>query len=1236
MLCLKISAQQTYHFNVEWNNNRPDSLTCFRGKIDIQSNMIKKSAYIHNISHIPCPNDYHSSFINNYDINFKCSYGSRNNKSSCEVTIIPYFLDSITNTPQLITGFDVTINTDQKSAIKRTYNSNSSILSSGKWYRYNIYKSGVYMLTPADLTAAGINIDGVKISQIKIYAKKGYVLDEIISDSLTDNPSQIPLIRKDNNNDNIFNNNDQIIFYVEGPNTWTYNSKNKSYKLNFNAYSDTASFYLNISDEDGINMQYANYLNITNYETVNTVTINSFHKNQIQNFISSGKWWYGENITKVDSILTIADTFEMHELPYEVLPRSFMTLYVAANAKQVSYLYPLIDDKLISDTKIKVSMMTESDRAALPKNYTYNFINLSDNPTVKIVYSTKATSGTGWLDRIECNLRSKLTFNGKQFSFSNPFISDTSQYANYIISDPSSNLVIFNINNPLIPKIINGVLTENGYSFKYYINHTEPDMFIAFDDQCLLKPAFACNIANQDLLSISANIDYLILSPKEFNDEAEKFGTLHEKYDGYTYKIVSPNEMYNEYTCGQQDVTAIREFIRTIYEKSNHKYPKFVLLIGGTSYDYKNITVKKKNMFPTFECMESLSETDSFGSDDYFVILDEGEGDDADGITDIPLGRIPFDTINDIDIVYNKIEHYIKTRNSANGLWRHNYVISADDDSKTYVSYQEQINEKLDTINMLFNIDKIYIDAFVQEKTLTGYNCPEGTKKLLNDFNNGSLVISYFGHGSKLGWAAESFLDVPTIQKIDNYDNMPFVCASTCEFFQFDFPGLYPAGKQLLGHTNGGTFSIISTSRLSLTDINKQFQRNYTSYMNADSLSKDASIGKIFSTGKNMSNQYSKNVMLFGDPAVKLNYPNYGITIDSINNQSISNNNSTETIHALDIVKMHGNIKDKNNKNVENFNGYIEYQLFDQPSSYSTLNTTDIGVINFNIRDRIINRGKVKVINGNFTIQFRLSDNIIIGNSALKLDMYAYDTVIENVAGGSFSKIYTSTKNNSYSDDEGPEISGYINSSTFEQGDLIPENSTLYILLHDNTGIYSSNYILGNDITLTINDETNNTIVLNSYFRPTADDYQSGTIQYPLDDLTPGKYTLLIKAYDLCKNYNEYSITFTVTKKIFPKIINLYSYPNPAKDYTYFCFSHNFSSNYVDINIELFDINSKLVTSFAQKKILCEPNTTTKIYCNLKDMYGNQLQGGIYFYRLRITSETGNYVESSNKIFITK
>src|SRR6185436_16313164 len=92
--------------------------------------------------------------------------------------------------------------------------------------------------------------------------------------------------------------------------------------------------------------------------------------------------------------------------------------------------------------------------------------------------------------------------------------------------------------------------------------------------------------------------------------------------------VATTEQVYNEFSSGGQDISAIRDFARMFYKRAGAdttQMPRYVLLFGGASYDYKNRLPNNSNFVPVFESAESFNNLSSFSCDDFYGFLDDSE-----------------------------------------------------------------------------------------------------------------------------------------------------------------------------------------------------------------------------------------------------------------------------------------------------------------------------------------------------------------------------------------------------------------------------------------------------------------------------------------------------------------------------------------------------------------------------------------------------------------------------------
>ena len=95
---------------------------------------------------------------------------------------------------------------------------------------------------------------------------------------------------------------------------------------------------------------------------------------------------------------------------------------------------------------------------------------------------------------------------------------------------------------------------------------------------------------------------------------------LANMYQGkYNVAVVDVNKIYNEFSSGGKDVTAIRDFFTKLNSPSGKL--KYAFILGDGSYDYKGKNSPGADVVSSYESEESGDYSNSFVTDDYYVCL---------------------------------------------------------------------------------------------------------------------------------------------------------------------------------------------------------------------------------------------------------------------------------------------------------------------------------------------------------------------------------------------------------------------------------------------------------------------------------------------------------------------------------------------------------------------------------------------------------------------------------------
>lgn len=1113
----------------------------------------------------------------------------------------------------------------------------NSVLASGTWYKISTAETGIYRIGFEDLTAMGINPSSLDPRKIRIFGNGNGIVpeknDEERLDDLLENPIYVH-----GEADGTFDQDDYILFYGQSAIKWEY-VPFQGYGLfvhAMNPYTDRTFYFLNVNDAEGKRVLPAGNQGLTPTVYVSEFSDYRVHENDEVNILKTGREWYGEKFSE-QTVYEYDFSFPNICEDYKV---SLLTNVAAHSTIESNFKYYYGDELLLTAPVSKIIIGTTVYAWTTTPDTVGFYPSGGDEITLQVEYDKPVSTSLGWMNYISLNARRKLIYTGPFFSFRDHLSFGPDAVAEYKISGAPASLTVWDVTDPFSISRQEGSYAGGNYNFVAPAGQIRE--YIAFDGSGFNTATYEGPVANQNLHSYSP-VEYIILTHPGFMDQAQRMLTLHSDVDGMEGFIVTPDEIYNEFSSGKQDPAAIRDFIRMLYLKADSlTRPKYLLLLGDASYDYKDRVPGNTNLVPTYQSVEALKLGYSFVTDDFFGLLDPGEGVNAWGKSvDIGIGRFPVHSVEQADAMVDKVEKYMTMKPEVFGNWRNDVCFIADDeDQNLHFNQAEKLQQMIDTGYKSYNRPKIYIDAFPQVSSPTGNTYPEVNKAIDNMMQKGSLIVNYTGHGGEGGLAHESILDIPAINSWTNWDRLPLFITATCEFSRFDDPSIISAGEYVFLNPDGGGIGLLTTSRLAWADPNFRLNKAVYQFMfrrngNGGEYYRIGDIIKLAKTDQNNGTNI-KNFVLLGDPAMQLAYPEYDVKTTHINGKKLIGF-VTDTLSAMSEVSMAGVITDLNRDTVHDFNGYIFPTVYDQQMMMSTLGN-DIGSLPapFAVPGQKLYEGKVKVVNGLFSFNFFMPQSMVTEIGYARVSYYAYDTVNQRDAHG-YQRVSSGGVNEDFiPDNEGPQLSLYIDNTDFVSGGLTDRDPVFLAYLYDEHGINFTGNGIGRDITLTLNGDPHSTVVLNDVFSPDLDSYRSGWLSFPFSDLDDGTHTLTLKAWDNMNNASEKTIEFEVSVNTQIALTNVMNYPNPFTDNTYFVFNHNKPGNNFDVEIEIYNISGQLV-QLLRSTTPAEGMSVSPVAWDGTGLGGNRLGKGIYIYRIFVTDEQGTqYVQTSKLIFAGK
>jgi len=1051
-------------------------------------------------------------------------------------------------------------------------------------------------------------------------------------------------------NDGSFDPGDYILFYARGPHTWVQDDGGcKPFKHVFNIYSDVSYYFVSADAGPGKRVSSVASSSLPATHTISKFTDYAFRESDEDNIIKSGREWFGD---KFDIETSRSFDFGFANVTND--PGFFsIRMMASASTDNTSYSAKVNGITVAGATFQKAPMGYNAHGSIQEACEQIQFT--SGNTNVNITYNKNGnTSAVAWLDYLEIILTRNLSFTGTQMPFRTLEPVGPGNVSEFIVSNASSNLRVWEVTDPT--NVTQRQLNLQGSTANFKVETDSLREFIAFNGSGLYSVNPVGSVANQNLHGLS-QADMIIVCHPNFLSEAQRLANFHQQNETnpLSVHIVSPEQIYNEYSSGAQDVTAIRDFMRMFYDRAGNNWqemPRYLLLFGDASYDYKNRLGDNTNFVPTYESPESLRPTYSYASDDYFGFLDPDEGawaSSASDALDIGIGRFVTRTLEDARVVVDKIyryeelgiadlttEHSCETATTAAIApdWRNRMVFIGDDeDNNLHVNQADALAEMVDTMYPEYNISKIYFDAYVQESTPGGQRYPQVTEAINSAVNRGNLIVNYTGHGGELGWAHERVTGNSDISSWSNFSNLAAFVTATCEFTRYDDPERISAGELVHLNPNGGGIALFTTSRLVYAAPNFQLNKNFFLNLLNEQPWGPPTMGDVIRMTKVASGGLvnNRNFVLIGDPAQRLSFPLHGVETLTINGDDI--NAFTDTLNALQLVTVTGRMRDRDGQLMPTFKGVVYPTVYDKATEVSTLaNDPGSSTKQFKIQKNLIYKGKASVEAGKFEFSFVVPKDIAYNFDSGRISYYAEGN--ETNANGYFEDFVIGGSNaNAEEDEEGPVVGIYMNDEDFAFGGTTDENPSLLAIVTDSNGINTVGNGIGHDITAVLDDNTNNTISLNDFYQADLDSYKSGKVVYPFSDLSEGTHNLRFKVWDVYNNSSEAYTEFVVAASAELALEHVLNYPNPFTTYTEFMFEHNQPCNSLDVQVQVFTVSGKLVKTI-HETVVSHGFRNEPIAWDGRDDYGQKIGRGVYLYNVKVSTPDGQKAEQIERLVI--
>ena len=1089
-----------------------------------------------------------------------------------------------------------------------------SVLADGNWVKIAVAETGIHFISNETLRSWGFSDP----SKVHIHGYGGNrqpsVLNEInYKDDLPEVACQ--LTQKG------------IYFYGVGPVEWDY----QGFKQTLNPYT-TAGYYFLTQDDNAPVRVKAITPGVSDSEPVEEFEDYLFHEQDLVSISKSGTDLYGEDLRHNRSL-----TFRFN-----------LVDWIKGTAAQMK-VTTVFDAVSKATFKYSVDGVKRSEASGMPSDAAYAaritkntvFFPSKEAIDLTVEFVPTGTVSAAYLDAITIKYNRVLCVHNGKLAFR---VNSTAVRLDNASVDCT---YVWDVTNPIKPVAM--TTTADGEAVKWINPYTGNRNYVAWEEVAIYPtPTKVENVANQNLHGIEDLPDMVIFTIKDWASQAERIAQLHRAApDTMNVLVVDQDLVFNEFSSGSRDPEGFRRMLKMLYDRGKEagRQPRYVLFMGRPTYDNRCVTQEMKNYnvpyIPTWQSLESLSKGSSIMSDDYVVMLEDGSGSNLAGDElSMAVGRISCRTLNQAREYVDKLYKYAS--NEYKSEWKNSIVIEADNanDGCFMESAEGFFNNMMSSDDAsILNYTKVFVDAFPQQNGVA----VGARDRFYRTLDEGIMFWLYQGHGAIATLGDEKLHTRSDIEKMDN-THWPFLWASTCDFGRFD--GVDLSGLEMMAfNPAGGVIAGVSAPRKAYIGDNDKIVANLGKYiLRRDSDGQYGRIGDMVKNLKNamittLRNSTTKNsYALVGDPAMRLNVPKAVVRLDSIGDEEVTER-SQVTIKARQRVKLKGSICSADGVELLDFNGDISVTMYDAEISTTTLGLYESvnapgREYTFDEKGDRLFMGRGKVVNGKFTIDVAMPFEVADNFRPATLNMYAWNAGGEEAIGANRDFYVYGFDDSAEPDNSAPEINyAYMNHSSFVNGDVVNEQPMFLAGISDDVGINLSTAGIGHQMSLKLDDRTSYSDVA-LYYTPSSDGSASGSIAYPLSNLSEGNHTLTFRVWDTSGNSATRTVEFYVEHGAVPKLVDIYTDVNPAVDHANFYISHDRPDAMATVSLEIYDMSGSLVwnnTLTARSDMF----NSAPIYWDLRNRAGRRVQRGIYIYRATLDIDGIELLSPAKRIAVT-
>ena len=1039
-----------------------------------------------------------------------------------------------------------------------------SVLADGTWYKVPIRQSGVYRITTAFLRDSLGIASPPPLSAVAVYGTGGRILPALNS---APRPADLLEVASAVVGDG-------LLFYAEGPQWWDWTTPEGSteprWSHDISPFSTVSHYFVRVDAQTPRRLGPAAFPDWPDARPLATVASRLFTEvdrvNLPRDGSGSGLDWLGPDLQPGGGTLTVLG---------EPVPGATAASPVSVRARVAAAASPAVTVSLVKggqtlDTATPRAVSTASSNTGNLANDAYLAAETTFGTGLAVGFRAQGGGGgaSAWLDWAEAVVEHPATA-GPDGLAQFPTPGGQAGRFDVAVAGFSAEPQAWDVTEPGDVRRL-GVRADGG-RWRVQVeapDPTRPREIVAFDPAGahVRTPGAGVAVPNQNLHGMAGTPDYVVVTHPDFRAQAERLAA-HRQAEGLEPVVVTTDQVFNEFAGGTGDMRAVRDYMKFLYDRAPAgALPRYLLLFGDGHYDYRQIKTTAPTFVPVYESEDMFSRTASYTSDDYFALLGDDEGVwtfDFRGTqerVDLGVGRIPARTAGDASTVVEKIVRYESP--ATHGDWRTRLTFVADDqfpnswDDDLHVLNADVTAERAQAADPSVTLRKVYAPSYPAVVTARGRLRPQATEAIREGLERGTLVWNYSGHGGPTQLGDEDYLTGELVAGLDNADRLAVWVTATCSFGKFDIADFQSLAERVLLRAGGGGVAMLTTVRLVYTSSSPDSGNNFglnielTEQMLArDADGRPSRLGDALYRTKNTAVGASTNnrkFNLLGDPAMRLGLPERSVAVTP-----------PPSFQAFSEATVSGQVLGLDGQPDPTYRGEVDVTVFDAQRVVQLPEGACCytGGRYLDRTDRIYS-GRASVDGGRFSTTFLVPQDVSYSGLPARVVAYAVGRDGSDGGGASAEAVVSTGAGVRPGDVQGPEISLFLNDSTFVDGGTTPPEAVLVARLSDASGINTVGAGVGHELLLTIDGDARSAVDVGRFYTGDLDTYRSGTVRVPLPRLAPGEHTATLTAWDALNNASTATVRFVVVDEGLV-VRSVLPYPNPTAGPARFFVEHN-------------------------------------------------------------------------------